>query len=93
MMVSVLPLGDDENGEASEKPIPEPSATMIAVAAMAVSAPAITALQDRPLQPIVSHAFAVSTTVMFSPAKVVSAIAITPLESVRWHFSDDAAGI
>jgi hypothetical protein len=73
MTVSVLPLGEDEKGEASDNPMPEPSAIMIAVTAMAVSAPAITPLQDTPLQFAPSRGPA-STTVAVSRKYVVSAI-------------------
>src|SRR5580658_3737990 len=80
MIVSVLPLGEDENGEARDRPIPEPSAIITAVVAMAVSVPAMIALQDAPFHAVISHSLAVSTTVTLSPANVVSAIEIAPLE-------------
>jgi len=74
--VSVPADGEAENGDASESPIPDPSAMKMKVTAVAVNTPAMMPLQDNPLQDSALHmpAFCASTISMRSPTIVVSAM-------------------
>src|SRR5579862_4211797 len=75
MTVIVSADGEEAYGEATTNPIPEPSAITMMVTAIAVSAPAITALQDTPLHPAAHPAPAGEViTATLSPTIVVSSM-------------------
>jgi hypothetical protein len=82
-----------EYGDTNSIPIPLPSEMMMNETAIAVSAPAMTALQDTPLH-VAPHAPCEFTTATLSPTIVVSSMSLfsrqCSIRGLRRQFSDGA---